>query len=84
MAFLIFKCGGCGKRKGAVNRPQYRRNQEVWTPLRCVGCKDRQGIPTAVQHPIAVSDPLSELMRALVEPEMITPTCIARHLGTYG
>ena len=58
MAFLIFKCGGCGEAVRTVNRPQYRRNQEVWTPLRCVGCKDRQGIPTAVQHPISGERPL--------------------------
>ena len=50
MAFLIFRCGGCGDAVRTVNRPQYRRNQEVMTPLRCERCKDGGVEPTAVQH----------------------------------
>ena len=39
MAFLIFRCGGCGDAVRTVNRPQYRGDQEVVTPLRCEDCK---------------------------------------------
>ena len=39
MAFLIFRCGACGEAVKTVNRPQYRGDQEVVTPLRCEDCK---------------------------------------------
>ena len=50
MAFLIFKCGGCGEAVRTVNRPHYRGNQEVITNLRCENCKSGPTELTAVQH----------------------------------
>ena len=49
MAFLIFRCGACGEAVKTVNRPQYRRDQEVMTPLRCEDCKAGRAKPAAVR-----------------------------------
>ena len=51
MAFLIFRCGACGEAVHIVERPQYRRDQEVMTPLWCEGCKNQSRDLTGHQNP---------------------------------
>jgi hypothetical protein len=49
MAFLIFRCGACGEAVKTIDRPQYRGDQEVMTPLRCKDCKAGRAKPAAAR-----------------------------------